>query len=221
MCNLPSCDDSSALCVRGLPSCDDSSALCVRGLPSCDDSSALCVRGLPYQYIVRLPPNDQVDFHSFVPTKNFYIEHPGVSFKDGVFRDREMTAEDSFQLADELRYCDGVIQYGSTIAVDAAFFDKPIIMIAYDGDKKNLPYLQSVRRFLDFSHIHKMLLAGGCTVVRSDEELVRAMEQANKNPAAEQAARQRLVKEQIGFIDGRSGRRLAEYLLSCLKLTAN
>src|SRR3989338_11041810 len=45
---LPSCDDCSALLVRGLPSCGDCSALCVRGLPSCGDCSALCVRGLPY-----------------------------------------------------------------------------------------------------------------------------------------------------------------------------
>lgn len=173
------------------------------------------VKCLPYQFIVRLPPNDTVDLSRFPPTPNFFIEHPGKSFNKEIYRDREMNLEDSFQLADELFYSDLVINYGSTIAIDAAFFDKPIIIIAFDGfdgyEKKS--YLQSVRRFLDFAHIKKILKTDCCKIARSKEDLVKYIEDYLADPRLDEEGRKRLVADQIGEKDGQAGRRIAGYIL--------
>lgn len=169
----------------------------------------------PYQYIVRLPPNDCVDLSRFTPNANFFIEHPGHSFRPGIYRDQELTREDTEGLAEELSYCDLVINYGSTVSIDAAFFNRPIIIVAFDGTKGR-PYLQSVRRFLDFTHIRKTLGLQYCKIAFSEQELLSAMDAYLRNPNLDQAGRQRLVSAQVWKTDGRSGQRIAQFVLEQL-----
>ena len=51
------------------------------------------------------------------------------------------------------------ISVGSTLCLDACMVDCPVISIGFDGDVE-LPYDQSARRGLDFTHIKKMLALG-------------------------------------------------------------
>lgn len=176
------------------------------------------LKTLPYQYIIRLPPNDTVHFSEFSPTKSFYIDDPGTQFQEGVYRDREMSPEDSARLADELFHSDLVINYGSTITVDAVFFDKPVIMVAFDGldGYGKRPYLQSVRRFLDFTHLKKMLKTGCCRIARSQEDLVEYIKAYLENPQLDKEGRKRLVDNQIGKKSFGSGKRIADYIFNAL-----
>ncbi|NIJ55337.1 CDP-glycerol glycerophosphotransferase family protein [Dyadobacter arcticus] len=50
-----------------------------------------------------------------------------------------------------LKNCNVCVQVASTIRLDAAACDKPVISIAYDGDQI-LPWSHSVRRLYDYSH---------------------------------------------------------------------
>jgi CDP-glycerol glycerophosphotransferase (TagB/SpsB family) len=54
-------------------------------------------------------------------------------------------------LSEMLKYSDVCINVASTMRLDAAACNKPIISIAYDGDKSK-PYYNSVRRFYDYAH---------------------------------------------------------------------
>ena len=179
------------------------------------------IKDLPYQFIVRLPPNDMVDLSKFVSTPNFFIAHPGKDFEKGTTnRDREMSPKDSLRLADELFHSDLVINYGSTITIDAAFFDKPIIIVAFDGfdDYGKKPYLQSVRRFLDFTHIKKMLKTGCCRIAKNKEDLVKYIEAYLADPWLDKEDRDRLVADQVGVKDAGSGKRIADFVLNVLNL---
>jgi hypothetical protein len=50
-----------------------------------------------------------------------------------------------------IKISDVCVQVASTIRLDAAACDKPVISIAYDGPRL-LPYSQSVKRLYDYSH---------------------------------------------------------------------
>ncbi|WAC10516.1 CDP-glycerol glycerophosphotransferase family protein [Dyadobacter pollutisoli] len=54
-------------------------------------------------------------------------------------------------LSSMIKISDVCVQVASTIRLDAAACDKPVISIAYDGPRL-LPYSQSVKRLYDYSH---------------------------------------------------------------------
>ncbi|MEK7629054.1 MAG: hypothetical protein AAB394_00840 [Patescibacteria group bacterium] len=173
------------------------------------------LKGLPYQYIVRLPPNDTINYLNFIPSSIFFIEHPGISFKEGVYNNRELSLSDSFMLATELFYADVVLNYGSTISIEAAFYDKPIINFFGDA-QKNLPYIQSERRFFDFSHLNKLWNLNFCKVSYNFDDLKKQIDEYLKNPLLDKKGRSDFLRLQAGYLDGKSGARIADFLLNHL-----
>lgn len=171
------------------------------------------LKELPFQYIVRLPPNDFVDLSRFKSDPRFFIEHPGVEFSGRPCRDRELTRADSLRLADELYHCDLVITYSSTLIIDAAFFQKPVIMIAFDGWEQKT-YIESERRYTKLlTHISKMLKTKCCRVAYDKEELFPLVAAYLKNPKLDSLGRANLNATQSHNADGKSGQKIAKYIL--------
>ncbi len=164
-----------------------------------------------FQFIVRFPPNDTVEFNEFVPDKRFFIERPGKEFGVNKFNEREVQKTDAVTLANNLFYSDVVVNYGSTISMDAVVFDKPVIIVAFDGWEK-LPYIKSVRRFLDYDHIKKLICTGFCKIAHKEEDLVSHIHNYINNPSCDGENRKRLLHEQVWKFDGQSGQRIAEYV---------
>ena len=54
-------------------------------------------------------------------------------FNSLTFKDRDLSHKDDVRLADSLYYSDVVISGPSTIMIDGAVFNKPIILINFDG----------------------------------------------------------------------------------------
>ncbi len=73
-----------------------------------------------------------------------------------------------------LLHCDVCINVASTIRLDAAACNKPLISIAYDGENDK-PYHQSVRRFYDYSHQIPFNLLAVDKMVYSKKELFLAL----------------------------------------------
>lgn len=169
------------------------------------------------QVLVRLPPNDDVAFGQFTPDKNFSIDRPGKHFKENLFRDQELTREDMDHLANTLYYTDVIVSYSSTLCIDGAMFNKPIVTLAFDGGAAK-PYLKSSRRFLDFTHVRKFLKTGCCKIAYSAEELTKHLNSYLHNPLADSEGRKILLADQVGFLDGKSGERIANFVLSCLRI---
>src|SRR3989338_266884 len=173
------------------------------------------LKTMPYQFILRLPPNDKIDFASFKPSENFFIEHPGLTFQEGVYRDRELSVQDSQRLADELHHCELVVSYGSTIIIDAAFFDKPVVMIAFDGLEKK-SYIESEKRYLKYAHMEKMLKTNCCWTADSATSLKKGIETYLAEPALHREGRKKLLEQELWKLDGQSGKRIAEFILKQL-----
>ena len=99
----------------------------------------------------------------------------------------------------------------STIAIDSLPFDKPQIMIEFDGWEKK-PYLDSVVRYHNEDHMVKYIRTGVGKIVRNPEEWFSAICTYLEDPAQNRAGRKRALEEQICKLDGKSGIRIGSYL---------
>ena len=128
----------------------------------------------------------------------------------------EFSNDDMLELMYAVKFSDLVINIGSTMNIEAAILDKPIINIAFDGFKKQ-DYGKSVRQYYDFNHLKNIIKTGGVKVARSQEELLEQINKLLIDPSIGREGRKRITQEQCVFTDGESGKRLGEYILEVLK----
>lgn len=166
------------------------------------------------QVLVRFPPNDDVDLGDFVPDERFYIDRPGKIFEAGVYRDQELDRQEMTHLADSLNYMDLLVTYNSSMIIDAAAFNKPAIGVAFDGWSKKPDIYRSIARFMEYDHTQYVLKTGGLWVVRSREELIKAINTYLQNPHYNEEARKKILETQAWKFDGQSGKRIGEFIHS-------
>ena len=163
--------------------------------------------------LVRLPPTDTVHSLERFQGSRVTIERPSTRFK--TFKNIELAPGDDEHLADTLSWSDLVITGPSTICIDAAFFDKPVILVAYDG-KSNRSYLTGLRRYYDYNHWDPILKSGGAWMVESEDAFRAALKAYLRDPELHATGRQHIVLKEAYKRDGKATERLAEELLSAL-----
>ncbi len=117
------------------------------------------------------------------------------------------------QLANVLGHSDVTLNVRSTLSMDAAMFDKPIVNVGYGvyhhGTADTTWRLYAVPWYQD------ILATGGIRLARNDEELLKAIRLYLNDSSADAEGRKR-IRETFCLGDGMSGRRLGEELLRCL-----
>ncbi len=146
-----------------------------------------------------------------IPNRPFWaLDRPGSSV--GSSSDFEFSKDDVIHLMNSLYHADILIHTASTLGVEAAIFDRPMITLAYDGHAK-LPDALSVNRYYSYDHLRRVLATSGMSVVHSFDELLQAIVQALKDPSGQREGRARIVRENAYMIDGKAGARVAEALI--------
>jgi CDP-glycerol glycerophosphotransferase (TagB/SpsB family) len=163
--------------------------------------------------LVRLPPTDSVAALDGFMGKRVTIERPTARFK--TFKNVELAPGDDEHLADTLYWTDLVVTGPSTIAIDAAFFDKPVILIGFNGQGER-PYYRSIRRYYDYDHWKPVLASGGVRLVENTVALKEACAAYLADPAHDAEGRERLVEVEAYRRDGSATSRLVEVLLDTL-----
>lgn len=162
--------------------------------------------------IVRFPPNDNVAVKENYPYKTKIIfQMPGRRFSLKRGQDWDMNENDFQELADTLYYSSVVISYPSTIVIDAAVFNRPIININIDFPNTPRGFLTW---FYDVTHYQPVLRSGAVKLVNTEAELLEWLRFYLANPSADDQGRRRLVKWECGHLDGRAGKRVADLILS-------
>lgn len=133
----------------------------------------------------------------------------------GHYRDRDFDAAALRDLADTLCHGDVVLNCASSISIDAAAVDSPVVAVAFDPDP-DVPYERSVRRYYDYTHQRNVVRSGGVFMARSAAELVEGVRRYLEDPRRDAEGRARLVAEQCYRLDGRSGERVAQAILEAL-----
>jgi hypothetical protein len=113
-------------------------------------------------------------------------------------------------------HADLLVHIGSTVAVDAACFDTPIIGYGLDAAAGGSRWHYAPFIY-ELTHNRYLTDAGGQRVVRSLDELRAAVRAYFENPALDREGRARMVRTITGGFDGRAGERISGFLLGVLR----
>jgi CDP-glycerol glycerophosphotransferase (TagB/SpsB family) len=114
-----------------------------------------------------------------------------------------------------LRESDAVLSIFSTMALEAAVLDRPILAIDFDGYARR-PFKRSIRRFALFEHFKHVRATGAMPVARNFGELKELLQTTLQKPQELAPARERLRRELAGPLDGRAATRLVGALVSSI-----
>ncbi|HXI30351.1 MAG TPA: CDP-glycerol glycerophosphotransferase family protein, partial [Vicinamibacterales bacterium] len=165
------------------------------------------------QILVRLHPrDDRAAYAAFERMPQVIIEKPfrsTVRAGDGLAID--VTAENQRHLANTLRHSDVVVNVASTIAIEAAIFDTPVVNISFDGETPS-PWARSARRYYRFTHYVNITRHGAVRVAETPSQLVDYVGRYLDDASLDRDGRRRVVEEQCQFTDGRASCRVADFV---------
>ncbi|TAL19580.1 hypothetical protein EPN90_03020 [Patescibacteria group bacterium] len=126
--------------------------------------------------------------------------------------------EEMLKLANEFRHCDVLVCMASTLALEAALFDKPVVNVDFyaDSEPDNGPYFG---RWYDSSHYRGVVETGGVRLARNPDELHKFISSYLTDSSLDRAGRATLAERYCFSKDGRAGERIAKLLLQELKMT--
>jgi CDP-glycerol glycerophosphotransferase (TagB/SpsB family) len=170
--------------------------------------------------IVRMPPTDIATIHAPPASRaNIFFDDAGErSWKRGGSAPSRKTSElggdDEERLTNELQWSDCVVTGLSTIMIDGAVFDKPIVSVCFDIGSS---YWESFKRYHEYDHVRPVLRSGGVRIVYSPDDLRTAVQDYLVYPEKDREGRKRITDEQAYRFDGKSTERLAQVLLQNYK----
>jgi hypothetical protein len=172
--------------------------------------------GQPAQLLVRVHPRDDMSqYERFMSHPRVLIEKP---FRETIVAEGsnvDPSLADRLHLGATLYHSDVIVNVASTIAIEAAVMDTPIVNIAYDG-REQRGYLESTRRFYDYTHFRPIVEAGASRLADSPEALVREVREYLRDPTRDRTGRERAVEQLCYRVDGRSSERVADFVLRTL-----
>ncbi|HCQ16051.1 MAG TPA: hypothetical protein DIU20_07315 [Cryomorphaceae bacterium] len=129
-----------------------------------------------------------------------------------------MKHDDMIKLSNLINGASVCLNSGSTIAIEAAYLNRPVVLTAFDLEK--FPKWKSARRLLEYIHLAKFVSFGGSTVTTNLENLKEAIENYLKDPKLHEMERQKVVEMECYKNDGRATQRFAENIATILKRIA-
>ncbi len=163
------------------------------------------------QFLVRNHPQNPADISGLGNDPNFIIDKPGISFGSNA-KANELDKKSVRHLINSLYYSDLAITVNTSLVLDGIIFDKPQIMIAFDGCRQRR-YLESVRRYHDENNMKGFISTGAARVVNNQNELILWINKYLENPALDAEGRVKARKEILMNPDGKSGERIAKFIL--------
>src|SRR3989344_3035590 len=139
-----------------------------------------------------------------------FENHPRVRFYKREFWG---DLEKSIYFVNIMRHADVVIAVYTTMALEAAVLDRPLVATAFDGHSAR-PLRRSIRRFEAFEHFKDVLKIGAMKSTRSFDELFEALDSYLKNPNLDGDKRELTRQELCYKLDGRSSERIVQHILN-------
>jgi hypothetical protein len=136
-------------------------------------------------------PLVHMDFGGFVPPTEFYKDQVNAIYHSSV-----------------------VINSSSSLTIDAAILDKPVICVAYDLNPDALFPEGRALAYTTSAHYSVLVNTKGVAMAHSEKECLEQIENYIKNPTLHQAERAKLVATVASHIDMHAGELLAKQTLN-------
>lgn len=167
------------------------------------------------EVFVRLHQADCIERYKMHRYSNVIYQLPGNIGKSNSAADRLISGGFLKGLLDALIVSDVIVVTASTVSIDAAFLDRPVINRAFDVQAR--PYLNSIRRFYDFDHYKKLLSENSVSLAHSVPELYCHIDEYIRNPTSRQLERLNLRDKFHSNSFSTSSKHLASYIKSILE----
>lgn len=122
------------------------------------------------------------------------------------------SADDHARLTSSLAHADGCLNIASTLSLDAAILDRPVVCIDFTHEP------ESPRDMLyaeyGAEHYAPLVASGGIRLAHDWPELLDLMEAAIAAPERDRDRRARMVEGECGPVDGHSAERVAHTLIA-------
>jgi CDP-glycerol glycerophosphotransferase (TagB/SpsB family) len=127
--------------------------------------------------------------------------------------------EDMDEKSSMMAYSDVVVTVYSTMLVETAVHDTPMIAATIDvpgGWNKPNKFSLSLKEIGDWPTHKRFREAKAGRVAMNEKELRATLNAYLKNPALDHTERRKFIEDEITFTDGTSGKRTAEFILKVL-----
>jgi hypothetical protein len=178
----------------------------------------------PCQLLIRLHPNHFLDVHLFERERRqiHYLanEYAHVHVVEPVPLGGELghySGEDMPEKASMLSHSDVFLTVYSTMVVEAAVHDTPVVSVCIDvpgGWNTERKYSLPLSKIGDWPTHQRFRTANAGRVAFEKNTLKEAINEYLNHPEMDQLARRGFVEQEITFTDGKSGRRAAEAILN-------
>ena len=121
------------------------------------------------------------------------------------------------QWVNTIRHADVLINLSSTVAIEAALCDRPIVNLDYDP-APGAPQQQLIHEVNHlWNHYRPVAESGGVWLTKNLDETVQATRAYLENPERHRDERKRIAEWVCGPIDGQASRRMAQAILETLR----
>jgi len=112
------------------------------------------------------------------------------------------------------RYADVVVNLSSTVTVDAAIFDRPVVNLDFDPapGQPDQPLIKEINHL--WTHFKPVAESGGVWLVNDFTELVNAIKTYLVRPELHRERRRWIAEYVCGYLDGSCGARAADAVLA-------
>jgi hypothetical protein len=179
----------------------------------------------PIQILARFHPKYQSAAEKLDHLKHIIKDRPGTYFSKAMERALDAPSSATFQwtftdndiihLANSIHHTALTINTESTMTLDAAAHDKPVVLIGFDGNQK-LDYWHSIIRNYDREHLSAVLDTNGVRLAKSLDEMIKEVNAYLKDPLLDKDGRKMLREKVLYKTDGKSSKRVADAVLGML-----
>ena len=126
-----------------------------------------------------------------------------------------MKQDDMIRLSALINGAEVCLNSGSTIAIEAIYLDRPVILTSFDTEE--WPFWQSAKRLKDYIHLKKLINTGACTVTQDLQSTYEAIHQYLKSPEKNKRERHMAVEMECHKNDGNATARFVDHVTDILK----
>jgi hypothetical protein len=123
--------------------------------------------------------------------------------------ERSPDEEQITEWVNTFRHADVVVNLSSTVTIDAAIFDRPVVNLDFDPQpgQANQELIKDINH--KWNHFKPIAESGGVWLVNNFNETATAVKNYLQNPALHQEKRRWIVEYVCGQLDGKCGERMA------------
>jgi hypothetical protein len=112
-----------------------------------------------------------------------------------------------------LNYCDVAVSASSSLALDAAVLDAPMMYAGFAGYRTRHTDDELIAQVYGYEFIKRALATEGVRVAYTAETFLALLQNHITNRPFDSKGREQLVKTFLGTIDGKAGKRMADIIL--------